>query len=188
MADLFELKTTDLKGIKKKNLDRHVENKTTEVDIDTIVTELGNKGENSGGYNESLWDMVANCKPHYKIEFYIEVIPYIDETFNNLYQPKIHTKMYSRMSCPTPALGHRVYHYRYIDDTLEELWVLPDHETAKEMVDFPIESRIDAPVLFGYFMDYRDKTLLKQCKKLNKETDEDGRFLVLNDPLDSTVS
>jgi len=182
MASIYDLKVSDLKKIKEQSIKNRIDNHVDTVSGDEIIDNLFNKGCNGGGYNEELWKAVEEFKPHYKNVLYLEVVPALNEGMNKLYVPQFDLTIFSRSCCPTPSINHSVYRYTYEDDELEELWVLPDTITALEMRYFPIESRIDSPDMFKYYLDYKDGTLLKLAKRLNDEKEtNDRRILVLQD-------
>ena len=76
---------------------------------------------------------------------------------------------YSRRSCPTPWYDQTVFYFDKTTDALELLWVIPAKDTC--VLFLQNEPFIDGEEkkLLQWVLEFRNGTLLKECKKRNKE-------------------
>lgn len=78
----------------------------------------------------------------------------------------------TRRSCPTPNYEQIVYKYNYKDESIEEIWSIPDRESCFIIYDNAIQLPADQRELVQYVFDFADGTLYKRMRELNNETHE----------------
>lgn len=79
--------------------------------------------------------------------------------------------------CPTPTYDQTLYRYNHKKDQLEFIWVVPDKDTCET---FQENKDIIVPAerqLLQFVLDFYDGTLLRKCKKFNKESKYAGALL-----------
>ena len=116
-------------------------------------------------WESNLLECIERGKKEFPHDFYIVVDtkkePKMQNVLRNVFIP--------RSTCPTPTYDNSVYKYHRSDENLEFLWVLPSKATCSMMKDRALEIPEDQKDLLQFVLDDADGTLLRRCKKLNKE-------------------
>jgi hypothetical protein len=87
------------------------------------------------------------------------------------YERTITRYPFVRRSCPTPETDQTVFRFDRKNNTLEELWTIPDKETCAIMMNNASQVDPKEWQLLGNIYQYHNGNLLKMAKKLNKEID-----------------
>jgi len=82
---------------------------------------------------------------------------------------KIHTKFWSRNSCPTPQFDQSVYQCNKDWDGPLYMWTLPTEDYAIAMRDHKELCPPEQYQLLRFVLDYFNGTLLNVAKKLSNE-------------------
>lgn len=121
--------------------------------------------ENLVDYEKNILEAVDRGLNSFDGDFYIVVETKKEPKMKNV----LRNYFIVRQSCPTPTYDNSVYKYHRRDGNLEFLWVLPSRETYNMMKDRALEIPSEERQLLQFVLDDADGTLLKICKKLNKE-------------------
>lgn len=101
-------------------------------------------------------------------DFYIIIETKKERLLNNV----IRNFFFYRISCPTPNYDQTVYQYKYKEDKIEFLWVVPSKDTCEIFKNHVLEVVPNERQLLRYILDFEDGTLLKISKRLNGECDD----------------
>ena len=125
---------------------------------------------------DEIWKTVdAGRKKIINKNFYVVMSTKKDPVYPNLY-----TNLYwYRASCPTPTYDNNVWVYHVKDDTLEELWVLPDKETVELYYLNPLAVDPSEYTFLNYVMAFKNGDLDKKCRQLNKEKENDPNVILI---------
>lgn len=114
-------------------------------------------------------DEVIKCAMHgqkyYRGDFYVVVITKKEKLMQNV----LRSYYLHRETCPTPDWDQAVYKFNHILESFEEMWVIPDKQTADMLYFNALEVIPEEQQLRNYCIDYYNGNLLKKAKILNGE-------------------
>jgi len=116
-------------------------------------------------YEQNFHECLEKGKKEYKRDFFIVVLTKKERLLPNVLRHYFLT----RHTCPTPDYDQAVYKFHHEHNTFEFLWVLPDRNTCKMMLQDALylpESQHD---LLRFVVDFADGALMKMAKILNGE-------------------
>lgn len=117
---------------------------------------------------------LAKCvKEHERLfgvqaDFFVVVITKKEPLLENI----LRNYFIGRKSCPSPDYDQAVYHFHGKTGDLELVWVIPSRDTCYLMLDNALLLPSNQKELLGYVIEFKDGTLFKLMKKLNKEKRE----------------
>lgn len=164
------LSTKDLVDIKIKGIENSIDKPDQEVNVHELVNYIY-----KDSYNEDLYKTAQETRKHHSKDFYIELVPYVDQFLILLYQKNITMKSFDRVTCPTPQLGHHVYKVYYDTGTIEELWIMPDEYNYNILHSYKNVLYDDCLPLIKYVEKFDSGELMKLSNKLNGITQDDLR-------------
>lgn len=116
-------------------------------------------------WDKNIEEAIESGKKTYTGDFFLVVEtkkePKLQNVLRNYFIP--------RLTCPTPQYDNTVYKYHRIDDRIEFLWVLPSKATCIMMKEYAVDIPEEQKELLKFVLDDADGTLLRLCKKLNRE-------------------
>ncbi len=95
------------------------------------------------------------------IEVQIKKEKLMENVQRNYFIPKI--------ACPTPTWDQHVYLYRFIDDSIEYIWSVPDRDTCQYMTDHALQIPPEERQLLQFVLDFRAGDLDQRARDLNGE-------------------
>lgn len=113
--------------------------------------------------------LVQKCeegKKTYDKDFFIELCVKREKLMWNI-QPRWLGR--PRQTCPTPMFDQSVFRYIKKDDILEYLWTVPDMHSCSWLIVNALNVPEEQKELLKFAFDFKDGTLYKMMKKLNKE-------------------
>jgi len=125
-------------------------------------------------YEQNFNDCLERGKKQYQGDFFIVVVTKKERLLPNV----LRHYFLHRNSCPTPDYDQAVYKYHRKHDGYEFLWVIPDKNSCKRILQDALylpESQHD---LLRFVMDYADGELMKKSKKLNGEQESSPLIIV----------
>lgn len=116
-------------------------------------------------YEKNVYEAIERGKQEFRNDFYLVVETKKEPKMKNV----IRNYFMVRSTCPTPQFDNAVYHYHYLSEQLEFLWVLPSRDTYNMIKNNVLDMPKDCRELVQFVLEDADGTLLKKCKKLNGE-------------------
>jgi hypothetical protein len=123
-------------------------------------------------YIAELISCVEINKKKYVGNFYVVVL-----TKNERLMPNVFRNYFlDRSTCPTPNYDQTVYRYNSEAESIEYIWTVPGRPVCQYLYENRIKVHPSERQLLNFVLDYRDGTLKRLCKKLNKE-EEDSNLI-----------
>lgn len=136
--------------------------------VPDTVSPIEQMYENLTDYDRTLFQTVDYCKKIYPHDFFIVVLTKKEPLMQNV----LRNYFLGRKTCPTPDYDQTVYHYKYSDEILEFLWVIPSRDTCQLFKHNALHINKSERDLLNFVIDFADGTLFRRCKKLNNERDD----------------
>jgi len=119
-------------------------------------------------YEKNFFKAFERGKSQYQADFYVVVLTKQERLMDNV----IRNYFIVRESCPTPNFDQIVYRCDHKKKSIDLLWTIPGKKTCNayrhKLLEVPEEER----ALLDCILSFYDGSLLRTCKKLNKELKE----------------
>jgi hypothetical protein len=125
-------------------------------------------------YEQNFHDCLERGKKQYTGDFFIVVLTKKERLLPNV----LRHYFLHRTTCPTPDYDQAVYHYHRQHDGYEFLWVIPDKNSCKLMIQEALHLPESQHDLLRFVLDYADGELMKKAKKLNGEQESSPLIIV----------
>ena len=113
-----------------------------------------------------LWQAVDRGRKRFAPkDFFIELAFKVERSVKKT----VHNYAIERLSAPTPHYDCSAFKYHYSSDELEFLWVVPDFEACRYVMNNLLNIPEEQKELRDMVVDFYDGTLLKMAKKFNNE-------------------
>ena len=130
------------------------------------VSAIDQMRESLSEYEQNVFECVELGKRSFvNQDFYIIVTTKKERLLENV----IRNFFYSRISCPTPDWDQTVYKFKRKGEQLVFMWVIPDKNTCRYMLQSEHLLPREEQHLLKYVKADQDGTLLKLAKELNGE-------------------
>lgn len=129
----------------------------------TIIEEQSREQLNE--YKNNLFEAVDRGKSEFPNDFFIVVLTKREQLMDMIMRHYFIT----RLSCPTPNYDQEVFKFHRKSEELEFLWSIPDRRVCLAFLNNPYNIPQEDLQLMEYIMAFKDGSLMKLCKKLNKE-------------------
>lgn len=119
-------------------------------------------------YEKNFYDAFDRGKAQFQGDFYVVVLTKKERLMGNV----IRNYFIVRESCPTPEFDQIVYKCIKKENAVELLWTVPNIQACDHYRTYPLEVPNEQRDLFNNILNFYDGSLLRLCKKLNKEIKE----------------
>ena len=162
MADIIQ------KGEKRKTIGEISNDLLTQTPETQDAVELQQEIQGDT-YEKGFLECMNRAMAKYNQDFYIVTVNQRFRLLSNVTR----TFFIDRLSCPTPEFDQNVYRVDRKTGQIEYLWSIPDANTCGDIYSDPLSMMHLSAELRQFVFDFYDGTLLKKCKKLNKEQEAD---------------
>lgn len=131
-------------------------------DKHTVVDQMR---ESLTDYDRNLFDCIDRGKKRYNSDFYVVVITKKERLMPNV----LRNYFLNRESCPSPQYDETVYKYDKSKEEVTFLWVVPDKDACKHLMDNSLTIAKEERELLNFVISFKDGSLLKLAQKLNGE-------------------
>jgi hypothetical protein len=125
-------------------------------------------------YIPQLLSAFEEGKKNYKEDFFVVCMHKRDGYFQNV----IRKVFIIRLTCPSPDYNQSVFMYDKKKDAIEFLWCIPSRRMALDLLENMNIADQEHVELIKNILDFRDGTLMKKAKKLNREDVLIGNALI----------
>ena len=116
-------------------------------------------------WDKELFECIDRGKKDISGDFFVVVITKKEKLMPNV----LRNYFGFRRSCPTPDWDQTVFHYHAEGDRIEFLWVVPSRDTCELFEQNVLQIADAEKELLRYVLDFKDGTLMRKTKQLNKE-------------------
>ena len=121
--------------------------------------------EQLADYEKNFWETVDKGKRIYAGDFYINIITKKERIMQNV----IRNYFFTTSSCPTPTYDQAVHKFNFKNESIDFLWVIPDKDTCKFMMDNFLNIHPEEWDLRDFVLSFENGKLLDMAKKFNGE-------------------